>query len=177
MRETLFCAIASTSRSIRAVLTRDGKVMARFFSSAARAVALEEFSDFLSHNVWKVGLLSFVVFTGYGRGRIWAELKTIFKEREERLGLTSFDNLHGSDVRQILAMDAWLEEDPAFRRLELLAHLCARSHRKPHDPPEQVHLEWVINKTRDQLVHVQQKLEEERSADLLKKKFPDNEFL
>lgn len=164
MMKTLYCAIASTSGSLRAVLTKDGKVLNRFFSSAKNAVALEEFYGFLSHNIWKVGLLSYVIFTGYGRGTIWAELKTLFNERAP--GSFAFDILQGVDVHQVLAMDTWLQEDPAFRRLELLAHLCARPRRLHSDPPEQVHLEWVLNKTRDQLIYVQQKLWEEQNAGL-----------
>lgn len=175
MRETLFCAIASTSHTIRAVLIRDGRDMARFFTSAPRPVALEEFSDFLYHNVWKAGLLSYVVFTGYGRRHLWKDLKKLLKEKEAS-GQFSFDILHGPDIQRILTMDAWFQGYPAFRRLELLAYLCSRSHRQRIDSPEQVHLEWVMNKTRDQLILVQQKLQEEKNADLFKKTIPDNAF-
>lgn len=156
MMKTLFCAIGYASGSIRAVLTNEGKVLGRFFSSADKEVALEDFYGFLAHHVWKVGLLSYVVFTGYGRGRIWADLKTLLEDKGS--SFFSFNVLQGADVHKILTMDTWFQDDPAFRRLELLAHLCARP--RGTEPPEQVHLEWLMNKTRDRLIHVQQKLRE-----------------
>ena len=164
MLRTLLCAIASTSGSIRAVLTEDGKVLARFFSSADKDSALEEFYDFLIHHLWRVGLLSYVVFTGYGHGHLWADLKALLKDKDS--SSFTFNILQGDFVRQILTLDTWFQEDPAFRRLELLAYLCNRPRKQHSGPPEQVHLEWVMNKTRDQLVYVQQKLREEHDAEL-----------
>jgi hypothetical protein len=162
MMRTLFCAIASTSGSIRAVLTKDGKVLARFFSSADKDSALEEFYDFLIHQMWKVGLLSYVVFTGYGHGHLWADLKALLKDKDS--SSFTFNILQGDLVRQILTLDTWFQEDPAFRRLELLAYLCDRPRKRHSDPPEQVHLEWVMNKTRDRIIYVQQKIREEQDA-------------
>lgn len=174
MIKTLFCAIAFTSSSIRALLTEDGKVVDRFFSAAPKTYALEEFWSFLRDNILKGDRLNYVVCTGYGSGHTWTELKTFLEKRSDSVSL---DILKGPDVQQILTMDSWFQEYATFRKLELLAYLYARFRGQNPGPPEQIHLEWVINKTRDQLIYVQQKLRGERNAEQFAKGYSFNKLL
>lgn len=150
--ETFFCAVAPEARATRAVLMKDGKVLNCFFSPAQEAIALEELSDFISYNLRNAGHFRSVVFTGYGHSPRWKKLRAFAAEHSCAYFL---DILQGNDVQHILTLDAHSYEDPALRRLELIAHLCSRQRKLLSlHPPEKVLLEWTLNRSRDQILRI-----------------------
>ena len=165
--ETYYCALAITSKSIRAVLIKAGKVLDRFFINAGSAVALEEFSDFVFHNLRHAKHLAHVIFIGCGRGRRWARLKALIKQRP---GLFHLDILHGPDIDWILAMDKLLRDDPAFHQLELLACISSLRDGKPLDSPEKVLMEWMLNRSRDQILRLIDIAKKYRKREILNSK-------
>jgi hypothetical protein len=149
--ETYYCALAITSKSIRAVLINDGKALDRFFINAGGTVALEEFSDFIFHNLRYAKHLTNVIFTGLGRGRRWKRLQNLL---EERSGLFHLHIMHGPDIDSVLALDKLLRDAPAYHQLELIAYICSQRDAEPLASPSKVLMEWMLNRTRDQVLHL-----------------------
>ena len=162
--ETYYCALAITSKSIKAVLIKDGKVLDRFFINAGIAVALEELSDFIFENLRHAKHFANVIFTGCGRGRRWTRLQKLL---EERSGLFHLHTLHGPDIDRILAMDRMLRNFQSYHQLELLAYICEQRDPEPLDSPSKTLMEWMLNRTRDQVLHltdIDRKLQERRAS-------------
>jgi hypothetical protein len=161
--EIYYCALAITSKSIKAVLIKDGKVLDRFCINAGIAVALEELSDFIYENLRHAKRFANVIFTGCGHGRRWTKLQKLL---EERSGLFQLQILHGPDIDRILAMDKMLCKFQSYHQLELLAYICEQQYMEPLASPSKILMEWMLNKTKDQVLHlidIDRKLQERKA--------------
>lgn len=159
--EKIFLAIAPTPQQTLAVLSGNGKVMDRFSTPIRGAAALDQICDLLYYRFYEADCFSNVILTGYD-GDPWPE--NIEDLLEKQPGIFYFDILHGAAVRAILTMDTWLCEDPAFRRLELITHLCSLRHqRKSLEHPGKALLEWALNRAREQAIEFEKKLQNERN--------------
>ncbi len=152
--ELYYSALTITSRSLRAVLIKEGKVIDRFFIDARGDVALEEFIDFIFHSLRNVKHFSYlrVILVGCGRGRRWTRLHKLLEQI--RPGAFQLDILKGPDIDCILATDRLLREDPAFHQLELLAYISSVRDDKQLESPAKALLEWMLNRSREQILRL-----------------------
>jgi hypothetical protein len=173
-RETFYLAAAPSSRRTRAVLTKNGEVVDRTLIPVKGVAARDEIADFLYGNLVKANYFSNVIFTCFAEDP-WPEgLETLL---EDRPGLFHLDILEGNAARLILTMDTWIREDPFFRRLELIAHLCTLQRQQGSlEHPGLVLLEWAINRAKDQVISLEEKLKD-RCSNIMRQEIRNHDDL
>jgi hypothetical protein len=158
---TLYCAISSNSKCIRAVLLKEGKIIDRFLTAAQGDDALEDISRFFDVQfIDDDHAPSKIVLIGSTAGTHVTIMHALIEDNPE---LFQLEFLHSSDIQRILSMEAWtIQEDATFRRMDLAAHLCfLKDNGKPLIPPGRILLEWALDRAKSEYQCLEEKLRDQ----------------